>query len=406
MAKNTVEVSIVGDADSAVKAFRQVDDAGAETQSKFKGVSSGFSSDAKAAFAGVGVASVAAVGASLFKLGADLQQVDSKAKIVFGDQITVVEAWAKKSANAMGLTASQAKGLATNMADLLIPMEFTREQATAMSTEVVGLSGALSAWSGGTKSATEVSEILTSAMLGERDALKSLGISISAAEVEAELLRLGQDKLTGSARAQAEATATMTLIMAKSKDAQTAFKDSTISTNEQMAIQSAKFKELQEKVGTFVHKGLNEYAAWAMDPSGGKAVTGFWADYNRGIDRVTMATQGLINRTAGLRSFMEAANALNPAFRAAQWIGDRLPKFHDGGVVPGRRGTEVPIMAQAGETVVPIGGPSGGGNVLNVTFASPMVSREAADYFVGLLEDHLGRGGDIGNGRGASVVLA
>ena len=35
---------------------------------------------------------------------------------------------------------------------------------------------------------------------------------------------------------------------------------------------------------------------------------------------------------------------------------DALPKFHSGGVIPGPRGQEVPIMAQAGETVVPNGG--------------------------------------------------
>lgn len=33
-----------------------------------------------------------------------------------------------------------------------------------------------------------------------------------------------------------------------------------------------------------------------------------------------------------------------------------LPKFHSGGVVPGLPGTEVPIMAMAGETVTPAGG--------------------------------------------------
>lgn len=42
-------------------------------------------------------------------------------------------------------------------------------------------------------------------------------------------------------------------------------------------------------------------------------------------------------------------------------VGGIIPKFHDGGVVPGPRGADVPIMAQAGETVIPAGGGSGGG---------------------------------------------
>lgn len=32
-----------------------------------------------------------------------------------------------------------------------------------------------------------------------------------------------------------------------------------------------------------------------------------------------------------------------------------LPKMHTGGVVPGKEGQEVPIMAKAGETVIPAG---------------------------------------------------
>lgn len=43
----------------------------------------------------------------------------------------------------------------------------------------------------------------------------------------------------------------------------------------------------------------------------------------------------------------------------------KLPEFHQGGVVPGPRGAEVPIMAMAGETVVPAG-QSGGTTVIQL----------------------------------------
>ena len=48
--------------------------------------------------------------------------------------------------------------------------------------------------------------------------------------------------------------------------------------------------------------------------------------------------------------------------------------FHDGGVVPGRPGQEVPILAMAGETVVPAGGSGGGGSttiIINQTINAP-----------------------------------
>ena len=215
------------------------DAAGEQTQSKFQKFSSGMSTQAKFMAAGVGAGALS-VGKELYMLGADLEQMRAKSEIVFGDQIGMVDSWAKANANAMGLTRNEAVGLSANFADLLIPMGMSREEAAKMSTEVIGLSGALSAWSGGQRSAAEVAEILQAAMLGETDSLKGLGIAISAADIEQRLLANGQAKLTGKAREQAEALAIQQLIMEKSTDAQAAFNDGVQSTNEKMAEQKAK----------------------------------------------------------------------------------------------------------------------------------------------------------------------
>lgn len=181
-----------------------------------------FGTIAAVGFAAAGTAAVGA-GKYFFGVSARLELMGNKAKTVFGGQIGMVDKWAKANAGAMGLTSREATGLAANFADLLIPMGFARKQAAGMSTDVVGLSGALSQWSGGTRSAAEVSEILAKAMLGERDGLKELGISISDADVQARLLKTGQDKLKGSALEQAKALITQKLIFEKSTDAQKAF---------------------------------------------------------------------------------------------------------------------------------------------------------------------------------------
>jgi hypothetical protein len=196
----------------------------------------------------VGIAAIvgggAIVGKELLELGTRLEQMDAKAKTVFGDQKSLVDKWAKANANAMGLTSREATGLAANFADLLIPMKFTREQAAKMSTDVVGLSGALSQWSGGTRSAAEVSEILAKAMLGERDSLKELGISILDADVKARLLKKGQQDLTGAALEQAKAIATQELIFEKSADAQAAFAEGSDKLIGRQQAAKAKLREL------------------------------------------------------------------------------------------------------------------------------------------------------------------
>jgi phage-related protein len=53
----------------------------------------------------------------------------------------------------------------------------------------------------------------------------------------------------------------------------------------------------------------------------------------------------------------------------------RLQKFHDGGIVPGAPGTEVPILAMAGERVVPAG-QGAGGNVTIIVQGSVTTERE------------------------------
>lgn len=179
----------------------------------------------KVAAVGLGAAAVGAgvAGKELFTLGGRLEQMGQKAATVFGPQIGQVDKWAKANAAGMGLTKREATGLAANFGDLLIPMGFTRDAAAKMSTNVVGLSGALAQWSGGTKTAAEVADTLSKAMLGERDELKSLGISITDADVKARLAAKGQEKLTGAALQQAVAIATQEMIFEKSTDAQAAF---------------------------------------------------------------------------------------------------------------------------------------------------------------------------------------
>jgi hypothetical protein len=235
---------------------------------RFDGIAKKMAVFGAAAAAGLGVA-----GKHLFEVGKELQLMDTKSRTVFGDQLPLVQKWAKEHANAMGLTSREATGLAGNFADLLVPMGFTRAQAAGMSTDVVGLSGALAEWSGGQKTAAEVSEVLAKSMLGERDGLKALGISISDADVKARLLANGQDKLTGSALEQAKAQATQQLIMEKSTDAQAAFAAGGGTLSRRQDELTAKFRDMRDdlavkllpaftKVGEFI---ADKLVPWMSD---------------------------------------------------------------------------------------------------------------------------------------------
>ena len=122
-----------------------------------------------AAGAGVGLATK-----KIFQFASNLELAEKKINIVFGDQASQVWDWADKTSARMGLTTGEAAELASKMGDLLIPMKFSREEAAKMSTDVVNLAGALSEWSGGTRSAAEVSDVLAKAMLDFESILNHL----------------------------------------------------------------------------------------------------------------------------------------------------------------------------------------------------------------------------------------
>lgn len=58
---------------------------------------------------------------------------------------------------------------------------------------------------------------------------------------------------------------------------------------------------------------------------------------------------------------------------------DLLPRFHDGGVVPGSRGSDVPILAQAGEIVLPNGTMLAGGGTSVTQVFQPQYVGDVSD---------------------------
>jgi hypothetical protein len=162
-------------------------------------------------------------GKGLLVLKREMDGDAKRAAIVFGDQLGYVQAQADKLAQKMGLTNKQFIAVAASTADLLVPLHFTRDQAAKMSVELQGLVGALDEWTGGQVGATEISQILTKAMLGENEQLKQLGIAIKMDSEEYRTLvkqKMEANKLT---KEQAQAMATLELIQMKSIDAQRAY---------------------------------------------------------------------------------------------------------------------------------------------------------------------------------------
>ena len=303
---------------------------------KITGALGGIAGPLAGAFA---VGQVASFGKELYGLGQELDVYDKKADTVFEGGAGLVKAWADQNNEAMGMSKEKLTGLAAGFGDLLKPMGFSAEQAGKMSTEVVGLSGALSAWSGGQHDAAEVSDILSKAMLGETDGLKSLGISISQDEVNARLARDGKDKLTGSTLAQAKALATQQLIMEKSTDAQKAWADGSMDGVKNSNTLTATFEQLKatlaEKLmpifqrvtswivaeaipfmGRLFESGKQLWNEWA--PAIGDAITTIWARAQPVFDALRAAWDFVV----GL--FTQGADDIG---NKSSWLGETVDKL-------------------------------------------------------------------------------
>ena len=179
---------------------------------------------------------------------AKLELVQNKSKIVFGEQLPMIQHWSSTLASAFGLTEVNLIGMSASFADLLIPLGFARTEAANMTTKVVGLAGALSEWSGGNRTVEDTTRILARAMLGEREMLKDLGVDIRELDITQRLASKGLEGLTGNILKQAKAVATMEMLFERTVDARKAYAAGSDSLYRKTNQLKASFSELVQEL--------------------------------------------------------------------------------------------------------------------------------------------------------------
>lgn len=165
-------------------------------------------------------APIAAIGALSLKAASDAEETEAKFRTVFSNIGNQAEASADRLSNAYGQSDQAAQALLANTGDLLTGFGFTQEAALDLSTQVNELAVDLASFTNFSGGAEGASQALTKALLGEREAAKSLGIAITEDVVNAKIEELeATGDLVGASERQKEAYATLLVAQEQSKNA-------------------------------------------------------------------------------------------------------------------------------------------------------------------------------------------
>jgi len=161
---------------------------------------------AAAAVTGIGIALKKA-----FDIGASIAETQSKFNTVFGPEASSqVQGFLDDFANKAGLTNTEAQGLVATTGAIAQGLGFSQKASGEFATSITALAGDLSSFNNIPTAETLLA--INSALTGERESLKRLGIVIKETDVQQRALADSGKSVAKALTAQEKATATLALI--------------------------------------------------------------------------------------------------------------------------------------------------------------------------------------------------
>ena len=193
---------------------------------------------------------ILAIGGASIKAASDLEETTARFNTVFEGVNEAANESAQTLQDSFGQPARSARDLLGRTGDLLVGFGFTRDAALNLSTDVNQLAVDLASFNNVAGGADRASQALTSALLGETEALKSLGIVIrqEAVQDRVDLMR-ATGELTTETDLQAQAIATYDLILEQSGNAIGDYERTQDSFANQTRELKASFEDLRAEIG-------------------------------------------------------------------------------------------------------------------------------------------------------------
>lgn len=184
----------------------------------------GVAGDAMMAFGPAGLAAAAGIGiltvglTRSLRVAADVAEQMSKFKVVFGDNAAGAEAWATSFGRGVNRSRYELMNFMATFQDTFVPLGYARFEAAKLSEQLTRLAVDMASFNN--KSEPETVAALTSAIVGNHEAVRQFGIVITEATLKQELHNLGLADSIQKATESQKVQARLSLIMKGTADAQ------------------------------------------------------------------------------------------------------------------------------------------------------------------------------------------
>jgi hypothetical protein len=204
-------------------------------------------------------AAIAAIGVKLVKIGATVIATRNRFETVFGDSVESVREFNEEFAKISGLSKQAFQDIVARTGAIAQGMGFAQDASARFAVEIVKVAADLSSFND--IPTAEAALAVNSALTGERESLKRLGIVLLETDVQQRALADTGKTVAKSLTQQEKATATLRLITER---AGVAMGDASRTANDlDRVLQrvAASFKDVRDRVAEFVARSplINEF---------------------------------------------------------------------------------------------------------------------------------------------------
>lgn len=195
------------------------------------------------------IVSIKDFGKEAFYAAVDAQETASKFEAVFSLIGEKSGKMAKELQRNYGLGVTESKTLLSATGDLLTGFGFAQEEALKLSSDVQKLSVDLASFTNFSGGAKGASEAITKALLGERESVKALGVSIQEKDVQSQVAINRAKGMIFETERQAKAQATLDLIVKQSGNAIGDYAKTSSGAANQLKLLNVRLEDMKIAIG-------------------------------------------------------------------------------------------------------------------------------------------------------------